>query len=278
MDKSIFSYFDYRKFLNEYYQTRKENESHFSLRFFGRMVGIDGSYLSKVMSEKRHIGDGYIKPILSYLKFDKNESEYFENLIYFNKAKTEEQRKLYFEKLLQLKKAHVTCIEKYQYEFYNKWYYTALRNLLEFYEFRVDSSEEEYAALGAQLSPPITMAQAKRGIHLLKRLNLIEYNESGKYILTDTVISTGESWKSLAISNFQEKTIALSGESLKRHEKSDRDISTLTMNMTEQEFMKLKEMIGNFRSSVINYISEAPNPDRVFQLNIQLIPLSKKSD
>ncbi len=96
-----------------------------------------------------------------------------------------------------------------------------------------------------------------------------------RYILTDSAITTGNSWRALAIKDYQVETIELSKQSLDRHEKEVRDISTVTMNISETEFLKIKEMLQQFRSSVINYVNEAENPDRIYQLNMQMIPLCK---
>jgi len=92
--------------------------------------------------------------------------------------------------------------------------------------------------------------------------------------MTDAAITTGPEWHSLAIRNFQEETIKLSGESLSRHPKEVRDISSVTMNINAKDFEEIRERIKEFRGSIIKYVSEQTSPDRVVQLNIQLFPLS----
>lgn len=267
----IYDYLDYRKFLNEYYNFRKKESSHFSLRSFGRMVGIDASYLSKILKEQRHIASRSIVTVAEYLKFTGSRKKYFENLINFNKATNDDRKRELFEKLLSMRSNHTKNLDESQFNYYQKWYYTALRNLLEYYPFYEGG---DYAALGAQLSPPISEAAAKKSINLLKKLNLIEKDDDGRYILTDDSISSGEAWSSLAITDFQQETIKLSYESLKRHEKSERDISTVTMNITENEFELIRDMIKSFRSNVIGVANRVKEPDRVIQLNVQMIPLS----
>ncbi|ERP31843.1 TIGR02147 family protein [Chitinivibrio alkaliphilus] len=271
--KTIFEYLDYRVFLREYYEQKKEGSASFSLRLFGKKSGIDPSYLSKVIKEKRHIGERNVPDLAEALSLDNLEREYLETLLRFNKAPTEEQKQQFFEQLLSLRRPHTKCLTEEQFQFYSKWYYSALRNLLEFYPFYAG---DDYGDLGKELSPPISAEEAQQGIALLEKLSLIKQDRSQRYRLTEHAISTGESWSSLAIRNFQKETILLSSEALRRHGKQERDISSITMNITEKEFPTIQNMLRRFRASLISYVNEIPRPNRVYQLNLQLIPLSQK--
>lgn len=271
--KDIYNYLDYREFLSDFYKLKKSSSSNYSLRVMGRLTEIDPSYLAKVMSGKLHISPRSIPVIASYMDFDPHQTEYFENLVLFNKARSEEEKRTRFTFVLSLRKTHCTNLEAYQYAFFQHWYYSAVRNLLEFYPFYKDSN---YELLAAQLTPAITEEEAKDSIKLLKRLNLITLTEEERYVLSDQAMSTGEEWSSLAISEYQVETIELSKHSIRHHEKERRDISTVTMNVSEEEFVKVRQMVQEFRSSVISYVNKGENPDRIYQLNIQLIPLSNE--
>lgn len=272
--KQIYEYLDYQLYLADYYKRNKEESKYFSLRSFAQRIGIDASYLSKVMKQQRHLGLPYVVPTIEALRLDESQASYFETLVYFNRERSTSQKQHYFEQLISLRKSHTHCLADVQFEFYRCWYYSALRNVLEFFPF-YDGGD--YAELGKQLSPSITPNQARTGVILLEKLDLIEKDDKGRFVLTETSITTGESWHSLAVRAFQEETIQLSKESLDRHEPGERDVSTVTMNITEAEFVEIKKMIKNFRSSVIKYVHGVGNPNRVYQLNMQMIPLSKEN-
>ncbi|MGM0442940.1 MAG: TIGR02147 family protein [Fibrobacterota bacterium] len=269
--RRVYDYLNYREFMRAYYKHRKEENRNFSLRVFGRLTDIDASYLSKVIKEQRHLGEQYIPNIAAALKLDPSESDYFENLVYFNKARTEDNRQLYFERILAIRKPHTQCITEDQYEFYAHWYYSAVRNMLEFFPFHRGDS---YAQLARGLNPAITEEQARSSLELLLRLDLIKCNDAGRYILTDNAITTGESWTSIAVRKFQNETIELSRQALSRHPRDERDISSVTMNITGEELSAIKKMLRRFRSSVISYVNHVDAPTRVYQLNLQLIPLT----
>jgi uncharacterized protein (TIGR02147 family) len=268
--KSIFEYLDYRDFLKDFYEEKKSQRSFFSYRLFGEKIGVDPSYLAKVLIKERNVSNAAIGAIAAYCGFKEREADYFETLVHFVKAKSLRESKVLFEKLIVLKTIDAKPLLEHQYAFYQKWRHSAIRSLIEFYDFRGD-----YQALGQQLSPPISAREAKESIRLLEKLKLIKKDPDGRYRMTDGAITTGPQWNSLAITAFQEETIRLSAGSLARHPKEHRDISTVTMNINEHDFEEIREKISEFRSSIIKYVNEKQLPDRVVQLNIQLFPLSK---
>jgi uncharacterized protein (TIGR02147 family) len=268
--KPIFEYLDYRDYLKDFYEERKSRHTFFSFRLFGDKVGIDASYLAKVLIKTRHLADNSIARVADFCGLSEKEAAYFDTLVRFVKAKSHKDGKLYFEKLLSLKGVRSNPLMESQYEFYQRWHHSAIRSLLEYFDFKGD-----YKALGEALSPPISTREAKASVQLLEKLELIKKDPDNRYRLTDTAISTGPHWKSLAIQSFQEETIRLSSESLSRHPKDTRDVSSITMNITRADFEELRERIKEFRSTIITYVNEQSSPDCVYQLNIQLFPLTR---
>ena len=266
---NVFDYFDYRKYLKDYYETRKKENFFFSYRYVGNKVDLDPGYLVKVLQGKHHIAQKTISKVVKLCGLNEKEAEYFENLVYFGKAKTEKQIKLYFEKLLSLKGAKSKKTEPHQYEYYQKWYYSAIRSLIGCVGFRGN-----YKELAEKLSPKISVKEAKSAIKLLKDLKFIKKKVDGSYALTDSLITTGDEWRSIAIRQFQRETIHLAEESLNRHPKEVRDISTVTMGINLEDLEEIRELAKEFRSSVMKFAEKSRDPDSVFQLNIQLIPLT----
>jgi uncharacterized protein (TIGR02147 family) len=268
--KSVIEYLEYRDFLKDFYEEKKTEHSFFSYRLFGAKVGIDASYLAKVLIKHRHLSNSSIEKITAFCGLNEREAEYFETLVHFVKAKSHRESKLLFEKLLSLKNVSAATLLENQYAFYQKWYHSAIRSLLEFYDFRGD-----FRALAEQLSPAISAKEARGSIRLLEKLGLIKKDLTGRYRMTDSAITTGPQWHSLAIQAFQEETIRISAGSLARHPKKHRDISTVTMNVSGPNFEEIRERINEFRNTIIKYVNEQSSPDRVVQLNIQLFPMSK---
>ena len=265
----IEDYLDYRDFLSDFYHERKAQSPFYSYRVFAMQVNMDTSYLAKVIMKKRHIANKSIPVVARYCGLTVRNADFFETLVHFGKAKTDQQSRVYFEKLLSLKEAPSSTLFEKQYEYYTKWYYSAIRSVIEYFDFQGD-----YTLLGKQLNPPIGVREAKKAVLLLKSLGLIKKDDNGRYRLTEAAITTGQQWHSAAINAFQEETIGLAREALARHLKNSRDISTITMAVNAEQFEEIRERIREFRSSLIKYINEDTNPDRVYHMNMQLVPLT----
>ncbi|NLD92009.1 MAG: TIGR02147 family protein [Fibrobacter sp.] len=267
--KSIFEYLDYRTYLKDFYEERKGRQTFFSYRYFGNKIGVDASYLLKVMLKSRHLSDSATDRVCQFCGLDVNEREYFKTLVHFAKARSQSESKLMFEKLLALRYVKSSTLVEKQYEYFRTWYHPVVRSVLEYYDFKGD-----YALLGKQLSPPISAKEAAASVKLLEQLELIKKDNDGRYCLTEKAVTTGDEWRSAAIIAFQEQTIRLSVESIDRHDRSLRDISTVTMNITEADFEEICDRITEFRRSIISFVNENTNPDRTYQLNIQFFPLT----
>lgn len=268
--ESIFNYLDYKKYLRDFFDHQRSTETFFSFRYVERKVEIDASNIVKIINGKRELSKAGIPKFIKYLKLDKNEGEYFKYLVFFSKAKTDAECKKYFKKLLTIKDMDITQIRSDRYEFYLKWYYTAIASVLYYYPFYGD----DFEALGKEVKPSISAEEAKESVELLKRLKFIEKNREGRYVHTETTLSTGGKWHSYAIHAFQHETLRLAQKSLEEDKKNVRDFSTVTLTLSEDEYYQIKELTTEYRKAVLKTLDDCQNPDRVYQLNIQFFPLT----
>ena len=260
----LFDFLDYRAYLKVHYDAQKRINPAFSYRYIAQKVGLDAGYVVKVFQGKYHLAENSIPPFIKLCKLGSRQAEYFETLVQFGKAKTDKQSIILFEKLQSLKSVGSRRVEENQFEFYRKWYYSAIRSLLGWFEFKGD-----YKALAEKLSPAITVPQAKRAIRLLEKLAFIRKDAGGRYHLTDTLITTGGEWRSFAVKSFQAETMRIATESLNRHEKEVRDISTATVAIAFADLDSIKEKIREFRESVLKLAAKSENVDCVYQFNVQ---------
>lgn len=268
---TIFDYTDYSAYLRDFYEERRKKVAFFSYRFFGLKIGVDPGNLVKIMQGKRHLSATGIQSFITYAKLSGREAKYFETLVKFKKAKREKDNQILFEKLMAIQRIDPYRLEPMQYEFYREWYYTVILALVSSIDFRGD-----YKELAERVRPPITVKQAQEGVNLLLKLNMIRKDSTGKFIPTNTILTTGESWKSIAIRLFQRQVIQLALDSFERIPPAERDISTATIAIGGDEIDEIKRVTGEYRRAVLQIASASEKPDRVYQLNIQLFPLSSE--
>lgn len=272
---SIKDYLDFREYLRDYIDFRRNHGDIITNRNFAAAIGLNSSsWLTSVLSGKKGITAKTADSISSFLGHDDWERNYFKTLIKFNQAKTVEKRNNCFSQLKQclIKKGYyaIQVLDNNQYEYYSKWYHSAVRSILGMVKLG-----DEYELIARLVSPSITASNAKKSIKLLNKLGLIIKNTDGYYELTNNAITTGTNVRSLAVANFQRETMRLGIDSIDRYNMSTRDISTLSIGISEDSYKKITEMIADLRKSIVEIANNDENANRVYQVNFQVFPISK---
>lgn len=267
----IYSYLDYRKFLQDLYAERKAKSKFFSYRYLAQKTGLKSvGFFTWVLQGKRNLSPRLVLKFAEVFKLNKAETGYFELLVSYNQAKSHEEKKHYFDKIASLKRTSSMVVDTDQYEFYEKWYYSAIREVIGIQPFK-----EEYGRLGKSLIPPISAGEAKRSVDLLEKLGFIEKDAGGAFVRKDSTITTGEIWKSVAITHFQLQALDLAKQAMDRFAKSERDMSTLTLSCSAETFAAIRERMKSWRQELAELVKNDPRPDGVFQINFQAFPLSR---
>jgi uncharacterized protein (TIGR02147 family) len=89
------------------------------------------------------------------------------------------------------------------------------------------------------------------------------------------MLSTGDQVKSVEVANFQLQTIDLAKSAISDIPSNQRDISTLTLSISEEGFKKITGILRTTRKEILKVAQNDSNEDRVYQMNIQLFPLTK---
>jgi uncharacterized protein (TIGR02147 family) len=135
--------------------------------------------------------------------------------------------------------------------------------------------KDEYARIARMLSPSITAVQAKKAVKLLLKLGLINKNGEGFYELTGKAITTGPDVKSLVVANFQRETMRLGIEAIDRYPQAQRDISTMSVGISEEGLKKVSALLADCRKAIAEVAGNDREADRVYQVSLQAFPLSK---
>jgi uncharacterized protein (TIGR02147 family) len=267
---NVFDYLNYHLFLKDFYDLRKARNAFFSYRYLGKLLSLDAGFLVKVMQGKLALPEKCLPPLIKACAFQGREADYLSELILYGRAKSIKDIKFHFENMIALRGMDSRKVELGQYAFYQKWYHSAIHCLLMFHEFSGD-----FKALAAKLSPAISVKDAKESVQLLMELGFLEKSAQGVYRVTDVRLTSGEKWQSAAIRNFQEECWNLAGESWTRHPKEVRDLSTVTITVCSRQLEEIRQRIKELRQSLLHMGAEGGEPDSVYQMNIQLFPLTE---
>jgi len=250
----------------------KQNGSGLNSQKLAEKAEVDPGTISRILQGTRNMSRKLTRKISEALEMKKRETRYFELLVQFNQSKSEVQQKEHLEKLLNLKKVNPALISRLQYDLFENWYNLAICELINVIPFHGDYNE-----LARSLDPPIRPRQAEKVVQLLLKLNLIKKDRRGRYTVTDKLISTGETWHSVAIHNLQRSTIDLARDALDRLPKTERDFSSVTLSLSKDSFQKAQEKLREFRASLMEIARNDNDVEGVYQFNFQAFPLSRNA-
>lgn len=270
---NVLDYDDYREYAKDVLEGIRETRPLLSLRHFAKCIGLDAGNLVKLVQKERHLPDRCLAPLIVELGLNRRDSLYLEHLVAFGKARTSEQTRTAYERLLDLKFAKPEVVGREQYAFYKDWKCTAVLAMLHLNGIR--PTETVIAGL---LEPRSTAEEVAKVLRLLETLGLTKRARGGKWVACKSLITTGEAWKDVGIRAFQKETLRLAERAMERIPREERDISTLTVTLGEKELAKVRDMAREFRRAVLDVASNASAADRVWQLNLQVFPLSGKPE
>ena len=267
---NLFEYLNYRDFLRDAYEERHASDWRFSHRYIADKAGFDSSMFNKILQGKRNLTERMVSVFADIFCNDAREKSYFANMVAFNQAKTHSESRQYLEKLVATKECKVEDLAKDQFEYFDHWYHAVIRELVTFYPYVGDD-----AALGLMVRPPITASQVRSSIALLERLSMIKKNpETGFYEQTQGLISSGSESFSTAVNSYIQQNLDVAQTAMDRFDKTERNLSTLAFACDETTYSELVEMVRRFRREILAKVSQCEKPNRVFQLGMQLFPLS----
>ena len=266
----LFGYLNYRDFLRDAYEERHSGDWRFSHRYIADRAGFESSMFNKILQGKRNLTERMVKVFADIFCSDDREKAYFANMVAFNQVKTHSESRQYLEKLVATKECKVEDLAKDQFEYFDHWYHAVIRELVTFYPYVGDD-----AALGLMVRPPITASQVKSSIALLERLSMIRKNpETGFYEQMQGLISSGSESFSTAVNSYIQQNLDVAQTAMDRFGKGERNLSTLAFACDESTYDELVEMVRRFRREILAKVSQCGKPNRVFQLGMQLFPLS----
>lgn len=272
--RSIFEYYDYRKYLSDYYQYKKSTSNAFSYRYFSTKAGLTSPvFLKLVIDGKRNLTRQTIEKFCTALQLNKKQAIFFKNLVLFDQATTSSEKQEYYAVLRSLENSVTEkIINDDQFEYFSKWYNAIIRELVTLYDFKQD-----YSLLGRCVYPEITEREAKNAITTLEKLGLIRKQEDSTcYEQTDKAIVNNSSRLGLmAVRKFNKTMIEHALNAVESVPVEKRHISGITVGISKQMYEIIQSEIIAFKDRLVTLANRSEKNSGVYQINIQLFPVSE---
>ncbi|MDR1759083.1 MAG: TIGR02147 family protein [Fibrobacter sp.] len=268
----IIEYENYRRYMQDFYLARR-GRSCFSWREFSKAAGYASPvFLKLVCEEKANLSEAGVERVAEAMGLAGKDREYFRMLVRFNQEKNPKKKKQFWAELRELAAGfQVKLVGEHQYDYYQSWKNSALRELVP------ALPEASAAELASCLISKTSASEVKKAIELLANLGFLTKNPEGKWVQSDHSISTGNfEIAPLAVRDMHRQMAELAVAAVDEVPRDERDISGLTLGVTEDAFHKISGEIAEFRRRVVAIATEDAGLDRVYRLNLQLFPLTRK--
>ncbi len=272
---SVTKYLDYKDYLEAVYQAMKHEMTSYSYMQFAEDLGFARSnVMYLIIKGQRPLTNKTGKKIAESLDLKSVERKYWDDLVAYFDSDLAPERETILQHLVKQKTKAISDSDELmdQLEYFTEWYHIAIYEFSFTPHFTDDPQE-----LAASLIPKIRADQAKKSLMLLQKLGLLALNADTKRLQpTQERVSTGHEIMSMALVRYHQKILELAKQALMTISIEEREIIATSMAIAPERLPKIKKEIRALSKKIMDIAAQDPEPERVYQLSIQLFPLTRK--
>lgn len=268
--KPIFRYLSARRFVVDQVERRKRGDRSFSIRKWAKEMGMPTHTLLVMALQGKRTFTLKQAPLLSKgLGLTTPEQLYFQCLIQYENAKTDEERELIRMWMSELNPGGNAVIKKVdEFLVISHWVHMAILSLADTRE-GVVSAEQVHKRLGDR----ITLQEVDSALERLKAMGLL-HEKNGKWIASQFQVTTTDGKSNKGSREYNKQVNLLAHDAIDRLPLDRRESQAFAIAIPEDKIAMAKEMIRKFRIQFCNAMT-AGESENVFQMNIQLFQLTE---
>ena len=271
--KDILEYTSYRQYIADYYADKKA-KSAFSWQEFTRAAGFSSPVHLKYASEgKLNLSDAAALRVAQAMHLAGYEQDYFCEMVRFDNAKTDAEKKDAFGRMLSIADSvKAKIIEGDSFRYFESWKNPVLR------ELAPAMPGAKPLALARACRPEITAAEVTETLNFLVKAGLLQKDKDGNYKQTERGVTTGPMEVTpIAVREMHRQMGEFALEAIEGVAQDKRHFSGLTLGITRDAYEKIVQETAEFRKRVITIATQDGGMDEVYRLNVQLFPMTNKS-
>ena len=269
---NIFLFTDFRKFIATWYAEKKHARPKITYRLIADKLGFNSpAHILMILKNKANLAEERALRLATLMGLNKKETGYFVQMVNYNQAKSPQDKNRFLRKMVRLNNSGTVLLNPDQYEYYQKWYYSAIHDILSFYQFNGDLGE-----LAKMVDPPVSRQEAGKALALLERLQFIKRKVDGTYTCEYPGISAYGEGHPFALSAYADAMLDRARQALHKCPGDERSISWAGCSMSKETFEKVKVEAREFRKRIIGMAQADKSPDRAFHINMQIFPVSRR--
>lgn len=271
----VFAYSKTKEILNQKFLEKKSRNSSFSIRAWAMQMGFNShGSLQQILAGKRTVPKKYIPTIVNSLGLTRDEAIYFETLVDYEKAKSEQQKEIYRKRLKNLKPNEdiIHMFEFENYKYFENPLHSHIRTMIERSDFINDPDW-----IKQQLRNDTNVEEINNVISRLKKLGFIT-EKNGKLYKTYKHVKNKTDIPSDAVVKYHQTMSMQAAEAVFNQDLETREFNSFCMNIKENKINDAKKKIRNFIKEFIDeFEAENLTSKETYQLNLQLFSLTNNT-
>ena len=269
--KPIVEYQNYHAFLSDFYEERKRT-SAFSWREFAKIAGfVSPSYLKDVCAGKTNLSKVTMGRVAAAIGLAGYEVTYFEAMVQFGNAKTDDAKKKFLEQMHSIAVDHkVRVVDKDAFEYYDTWKNPVVRELA---PMMPGAMPGEIAKMCTQ---EVSALEVRKSLAFLERAGFLKQVGENVYVQTEKSVEGSKEGLPLAIRSMHREMGNLAVDSLDRFTSAERNVTGVTMGIDRETYERIVHELDECRKRITAMAEECCNIKQVYRLNLQFFPLSKE--
>jgi uncharacterized protein (TIGR02147 family) len=272
---SIYGYTDYRTYLREFYEFRKDGQHGYSYRTFSKAAGFASPNILKlVIDGERNISPEATQKFIKALGLKGQMADYFATLVRMNQAKSDADKEHHLSILTRLTpQAKRRDLNTESLKYVSNWLYPVIREMCNLPDFRDDPYW-----ISRRITGKASVAEIGQALQFLLKEGFIE-KQDGKFLAKDNMVLSSDEVRSLAVRNYHRQMLEQAKEALENLPMEEREFGALTFVLPEDALAELKYKMKNFRRELHTWamqVAEERGGELVVQVNAQMYPHSRK--
>ena len=272
---SIYGYTDYRAYLRDFYDFRKDGQHGYSYRAFSKSAGFTSPNILKlVIDGERNISADAIQKFIKALGLKGAMAEYFTALVKMNQAKADTEKEEQFTVLQRLTpQAKRRDLNAEGLKYVSNWLHPVIREMVALEDFRDDPYW-----IARRIHGKASVTEIGQALQFLMKEGFIE-KTAGKFVSKDNMVLSNDEVRSLAVRNYHRQMLDQAKEALENLPLEEREFGALTFVLPEKALEELKYKMKLFRRELHTWamqLTQDAGGDIVVQVNAQMYPHTKK--
>jgi uncharacterized protein (TIGR02147 family) len=271
---SIFAYADFRRYLRDFYTDRKSRVARFSFRAFARAAGFASpNFILMVMEGKKNLTEESAARLAEAMGLPEEEAAHFQDLVRFGQAKDVATRGRVLESLdARQRRAGPALLGDDDAAYLAHWHLPVIRELAALPDF-----SEDPAWIARRLVFPVSPKDIREALGFLERKGYLA-RDDGRLVPRDATLSAGGMGAgelARAARAYHLQMAELARQAIFTLPKEGRSVTNTTLSLSADGYARALERIAALRAELLALAAGDSSPEALYQLNVNLFPLTK---